>query len=115
MTSEEFNNHVEEILTIVKGLLVKKRGEYADDDDVLRNFKNAAKLRPGFTPEQALEAYSLKHAVSLNDIIEGVASFVETTSSGKKVPKEIFYEKLIDYINYLILLSAVYEDQGYLV
>jgi hypothetical protein len=75
--------------------LLEKSAEYATEEDKLHNFKVAATLN-GETPEQALWGMQTKHIVSISDMVQ----------SGKQFPKEVWDEKLGDFINYAILLRA---------
>lgn len=104
MQAHDFNAIVEAQLEVCTGMLVKKAGEYANDDDRLHNFKTAAALgRRGKTPREALGGMMLKHTVSIYDMID----------SGKSYPLELWDEKITDHINYLILLKAIIVDETF--
>jgi len=98
MNNEQFNQVVEDRISKIRAILVKKAVEYASDTDRLHNFKVAAQIssKP-CTPEQALLGMWRKHLVSVIDIIE----------SGVKPSVELRDEKIGDAINYLILLEAL--------
>ena len=101
MTTERFNEIVDEQLKRIEKVLVKKAGEYNLEVDRLGFFKRAASLAQ-CTPEQALYGFLLKHIVSISDMI----------SSGADYPKDLWLEKITDIENYLILLTGLIEDTG---
>lgn len=102
MKSEQFNKIVEGAIARVSGTLISKRKEYSDDEDVFRNFKNAARI-DNITSEQALWGMMLKHYTSLNDIKNKI-------NKGEYPNIELFREKQIDLINYMILLEGLIEE-----
>lgn len=95
MNREEFNGILEDQLTRVTNVLDGKRMEYAEDGDVLCNFKSAAVLQ-GCSIPQAIAGMMAKHTVSVYDMI----------FSGQPYPEQAWDEKITDHINYLILLRA---------
>lgn len=101
MTSEKFNQILEETLEKCKNTLGVKAEEYATSDR-LHNFKVAAELQ-NCTPMTALAGMMAKHTVSVYDLI-GRAEY------GVDVPLELWEEKIGDHINYLILLSAMIRE-----
>lgn len=101
MTSQEFNKIVEEFLNKTKDVLMKKEDEYSLTDDRFKFFKTYANIA-GITPEKALYYCMLKHFVSITDMI----------NSGKTYPKQLFFDKLGDAVNYLILLYGLLKDDG---
>ena len=84
-------------------VLLAKAGEYAADGDRLHNFKRAAHLQ-GITPVGALSGMMCKHTVSIYDLINGY-------EEGRAIEPELWDEKIIDNINYLILLRAVLREE----
>lgn len=105
MDSTSFNISLDDVIARVCSLLGSEGAEYAGDEDRLHNFRAAAALR-GITMHEALGGMMLKHTVSIYDMIDGVGE-------GKYYPLEVWDEKIIDHINYLILLRAIvkYEAQ----
>ena len=101
MTSEKFNQILEETLSKCKSTLGVKANEYATSDR-LHNFKVAAELQ-ACTPMTALAGMMAKYTVSVYDLIDRVEHGVE-------VPLELWDEKIGDHINYLILLSAMVRE-----
>lgn len=79
-------------------VLCSKADEYATDDR-LHNFKVAAKLQ-NCTPISALGGMMCKHTVSVYDLIREY-------EAGKTISPEMWWEKIGDSINYLLLLSAL--------
>lgn len=100
MQRAEFEIVLDAQITTVKDMLIGKRDEYADDEDVLHNFRNAANLT-GETLEQALAGMMVKHTVSIYDMI----------ATGEMFPLAKWDEKITDHINYLILLRAIVNER----
>lgn len=98
MTSEEFDLVLHDTLGQVTDVLGNKAIEYATADR-LYNFKKAAHLI-NKTPESALAGMMIKHTVSIYDMVQ--RGEIGETFSGEK-----WDEKIIDHINYLILLKAL--------
>jgi len=80
--------------------LQTKGGEYSTEGDRLGNFKTAAALQ-NCTPEQALAGMMAKHVVSIYDMI----------GANCAGPLEMWDEKILDAINYLILLRALVSER----
>lgn len=103
MTREDFSNRVEKRIDLVRQSLLTKHKEYAKDDNVFRNFDEAA---GGFslhsTSAEVLWSYMTKHLVSIKDIV----------ADNKPVDPTVVSEKIGDVINYLILLEAMLNQQG---
>lgn len=95
MTADEFQKVLEDTIGQVEDILGKKAVEYANNDR-LQNFKKVSNLCK-ITPEQALAGMMAKHTVSIYDMIMSNEHF-----SGEK-----WDEKIVDHINYLILLKAL--------
>ena len=101
MNSQEFNEIVKQTERLVEKTLIKKQDEYNLDEDRLSFFKHNAQFL-GKSPEEALWAMASKHFISLTDMINSKQAFAE----------EIFDEKIVDAINYLILLKGLVLDTG---
>lgn len=95
MRTDEFNDILADQLRRITDVLVDKREEYAEDGDVLCNFKAAAALQ-GCSVPYAIAGMMAKHTVSVYDMV----------FSNKPHPMEKWDEKITDHINYLILLRA---------
>ncbi len=100
MRAEDFNKVLGETFARVSSVLVRKADEYADDTDRLRNFKQAAHLQD-ISPIQALSGMMAKHTVSVYDYM----ALDESPSL------EQWDEKIIDHLNYLILLRALVVEE----
>jgi uncharacterized protein YktA (UPF0223 family) len=102
MTREEFTKRVEKRIDLVRQTLLTKHKEYAKDDNVFRNFDEAA---GGFslhsTSAEVLWSYMTKHLVSIKDIV----------SDNVPVDNAVVSEKIGDVINYLILLEAMLNEK----
>ena len=99
MTTPEFNAVFEQTVEMCRQTLCHKADEYAEDDDRLHNFNQAAHLQGG-TAVSALGGMMVKHTVSVYDLIRREAK-------GQAVSAELWDEKTIDHINYLILLRGI--------
>jgi hypothetical protein len=102
MTREDFSRRVEKRIDLVRQTLLTKHKEYAKDDNVFRNFDEAAGgLSLHSTSAEVLWSYMTKHLVSIKDIV----------SDNVPVKNEIVSEKIGDVINYLILLEAMLNEK----
>jgi len=103
MTREEFSKRVEKRIDLVRQTLLTKHKEYAKDDNVFRNFDEAA---GGFslhsTSAEVLWSYMTKHLVSIKDIV----------AENKSADTAVISEKIGDVINYLILLEAMLNQKA---
>lgn len=105
MTLIDFSKFLTEIQNKVTAILDAKSADYSDTKDKLYNFKLQARI-DGTTPVEALRGNLRKHLAS---VIQGL----DEIQKGKVRPKEWFWEKTIDLINYYILLLALLEDEYY--
>lgn len=96
MNRTVFNEIVEKQIEHIRTTLIQKNKEYADTDNVHRNFIAAAR-KLGITPQKALQGMLIKHIVSVDDIIDG-----KTTYNNAMLD-----EKIGDIINYYVLLKAL--------
>ena len=99
MNEVTFIKILEDTIKNSRNTLGLKGNEYAREDR-LHNFKVAARI-DDTTPEKALKGMSLKHIVSVFDLIS------DTDKKPYKWTKEIIDEKIGDSINYLYLLKAL--------
>ena len=94
-----FERVFNETITKCSDLMLNKNEEYARNDDKLHNFKTSGRFRDQ-PPEVALGGMMLKHTTSIYDYIDdhyrGIYHHVKDWD-----------EKIIDHINYLILLRAI--------
>jgi hypothetical protein len=100
MLADEFDDLLYGVFRKVEAILGVKANEYAADADRLHNFKTAADLK-GESPRQALAGMLAKHTVSVYDMAMSDRSF----------PMKQWDEKIIDHINYLILLMAIVQEE----
>lgn len=102
MNSDDFSKLYTEFETQERSLLLVKRGEYADNNDVLINFKQNAEFL-GITPEELCFCYMMKHIQSVGKGIkkpETRLGFTAETGEG-------FSQRISDARNYLVLLAAI--------
>lgn len=101
MRTEQFENIINKRIETCKSVLCGKAEEYATDDR-LHNFKVAGELQK-CTAVKALGGMMAKHTVSVYDLIDDY-------EQGKAISKEMWTEKIGDSINYLLLLTALLEE-----
>ena len=104
MNTPEFNAMFEHTVQMCRQTLCHKADEYAEGDDRLHNFRVAAAVM-GCDVKQALAGMMSKHTVSVYDLIRREAK-------GQAVSVELWNEKIIDHINYLVLLRAAVVAEG---
>lgn len=102
MTNNEFNEILDGTVAIINRVLRSKADEYARGDR-LHNFKIASQLA-NTSPEMALRGMLAKHIVSVWDLISDV-------EVGNFASIPMWDEKIIDSINYLILLRAMVNER----
>lgn len=101
MKTERFNEVLENTLNMCSRTLGFKADEYATEDR-LHNFKVAAEIQ-NCTPVTALAGMMAKHTVSVYDLIQRY-------ERGEAIPLEMWWEKIGDSINYLLLLTALIQE-----
>ena len=107
MTIVEFNRLVEYIVNKkIIPVMCSKSEEYARNDDKLYNFKRSAEI-DSISPIEALRGMDLKHRTNISDMLDDLVN-------GKVFSQSLWEEKLIDHLNYTILLYALlYELYGW--
>jgi hypothetical protein len=98
MEHKRFEQVCDDIYELSRSLMISKNDHYARGDDKLHNFKKAAGF--GGTQETALAGMMLKHTVSIYDLVDDLAG-------GNNAHLDLWREKILDHINYLILLYAM--------
>ena len=97
MTTPELKEFRNDLLSEAMSVSDFKSIEYTiSNDDRLYNFKHVAE-RLGITPEQALMTYVLKH----------VDAICNDAKTGKQFSDETLRSRVIDLINYSVLLLAL--------
>lgn len=100
MNSKEFEKIVEEQIKHIRKTFLAKIPEYANDEDVLVNFKHTGRMK-GETPVKALYGMLAKHLTSWEDYV-----------LGRQIPtKELLDEKIGDIINYFILSKGLFLEE----
>jgi hypothetical protein len=105
MEHEQFNKVFEDMYCMCRSLLASKNDEYARDGDKLHNFKKASRFAEGKSQMGALKGFLLKHTVSIYDMMDDHIH-------GLKSSKKKWEEKIVDHINYLIILYAMIIEEG---
>ena len=107
MDLNHFNKLLMEFREQELDLLQSKRAEYADDRDVLRNFKEQAEFS-NITPLQIGLVLVFKHIQSIKEaVIERKLNWEWETSEGREGTKQ----RIADARNYLLLLAAIIEEE----
>ena len=97
MTTQELKEFRDDLFSEAMSVSDAKSIEYTiSSDDRLYNFKHVAE-RLGITPEQALMTYVLKH----------VDAICNDAKTGKQFSDETLRSRVIDLINYSVLLLAL--------
>ena len=96
LTQKEFENLINYRFEKCRSVLLRKKEEYAEDDDMLRNFNNAA-CTLEMEPEQVAFMYMMKHFQSIKDLLFGK----------KKLTNDLWEEKITDLINYLLIIDSI--------
>ena len=100
---EPFLNYLQEKQN---AMFVDKRGQYATDDDVLKNFKQTAAMNHE-TPERSLWGFVSKHLIALKNMID------QDMDAGQNIFTYDQYEdKALDVYNYMALLLAIVKEKG---
>ena len=108
MNREEFERLLQESVGREQSLLTAKRSEYAEDEDILENFRWVA-LAEGRSPEEYCMTLFLKHVQGLVKAIQTGRYFwgwvnLEDGQEGLK-------QRISDGRNYLMLLEAILEER----
>lgn len=101
MTPEKFDKVLEDTFETIRKILSSKKEEYSPDTDRLVNFKTASALQ-GVSTKQALMGMAAKHLVSVADYVSRDAIVGPNTFDLAH-----WDEKIIDVINYMILLRGL--------
>ena len=100
MTSKDFNELAEKVLSRTGETLTRKHGEYSLDEDVLGVFKRAGELQHE-KASKALLGMLAKHVVSIYDhVVDDIP-----------MTDDMALEKIGDTINYCILLYACLKEE----
>lgn len=100
MTTERFNELVNELRSASLDTLVAKNAGYSSDDDKLHNFHAGAEVMGG-TAAQAAWGYATKHLVALRDKIQ----------RNDFHDRDDFLEKCQDAINYICLIWCIGNEE----
>ena len=103
MKLTEFEQHYQHLSKLVEGMLIKKRAEYATEEDRISNFKQMCSLTHHCPAENAAN-YWLKHISSTYDICVNASQGILPT-------QERLEEKITDSIAYLYLIYACLQEQ----
>lgn len=104
MRNEDFNEIFYNTMKKCESVLISKGSEYSLDYDRLHNFQLAKQLMNS-SAVNALGGMMVKHTVSVYD-------YVDRYERGENITLEQWDEKIIDSMNYLILLRAVLIEEN---
>lgn len=96
IVKDKYKSCIEETIEMCTDVLLKKNKEYADNIHPLHTFQIAAELQDT-TLIKALAGMMAKHTSSIYDMCNSEEDF----------PIEKWNEKIIDHINYLLILRAM--------
>lgn len=102
MNAPTFDHHAQSLLDLAKNIADAKRPGYTQgNEDVLKNFKDAAALLPGVTPTQAWAVYFYKH----------IAAILSWAADSNIAQAESLDGRFADAINYLKLGYGLFKEQ----
>lgn len=104
MHEQRFNDELDSLIDRVRMLLSIKGAEYSSNTNRFHQFDQAAALS-GLNRRQALAGMMVKHVVSVFDLINS------DPDAYLEIPIERWDEKIIDNINYLILLRIMLAEE----
>jgi len=102
---KEYQEHISHLLSQCYAVSKAKRKSYANDNDVLANFKQIA-AATSMTKYQVWAVYFNKHVLSINNAIKYHPERPEDVS-------ESMQGRIIDCINYLLLLNAIIAEDAH--
>ncbi len=102
MRPEEFNDLLDETIVKIMRLQGSKGKEYSRNNDRLSNIKRSAAMLQCH-PASAVVGVWVKHITSIFDMVDDL-------ENGEGHPEEMWDEKILDAIVYLILLKAVIRE-----
>jgi hypothetical protein len=106
MTPEKFDELVNYVFEEkIKKTMCSKSAEYARGKDKLHNFYRAGEV-DNISAIEALRGMDLKHRVSISDMLDDIKD-----DESLHFPKKLWLEKIIDAINYKILLLALLAER----
>jgi TPP-dependent 2-oxoacid decarboxylase len=106
MTPQKFNSLANGLMSQASKVRNAKMVEYEAETDRLANFRKAANLNSQTVPE-AIAGMMIKHTVSIYDMISAEFGTYQTDPPHSI---ELWREKLVDQINYLLLLYAAVRE-----
>lgn len=101
MDEGKFESICSKLLSRAETLRSIKKHEYTGDLDRLSNFRTAAVIQK-IEVEHAIAGMMAKHTVSIYDMIDNLPDEVDLT---------LWEEKIMDHINYLLLLFAAVTER----
>lgn len=98
LSQQQFEAMIEDTFSKAGNLLKQKSAEYATKDK-FHNFNVAGEMA-GTSPEMALRGMLAKHIVSVWDLID-------IHDQGFDISQDMWDEKCLDVINYMVLLRGL--------
>jgi hypothetical protein len=110
MTREDLNNLSKKLIEKALAISQSKGREYAgNENDALGNFKRGA-VNVGVNPETVLFIYLSKHIDSLNTFVKDLEGVKDLALVEGKLSEPIA-GRIIDVINYCLLLNGLLEER----
>lgn len=110
MNVGDFRKLWDEFDSMERGLSDTKRGEYANDEDCLINFKEVAQFL-GIMPEEYCMTVLAKHIHGINHAIRVVCSGGKYRWAWSDEFGEALKQRFADARNYLMLMAAIIEEK----
>lgn len=109
MIRKKLNQIIQERFEQSRAIFENKNEEYANNEEVFKNFKQGVGLSFNNTPEKYAWELLCKHLQSIKDILTDI-------ENNKSITKELVDEKMSDAHNYLYLIEGMItekqEDNG---
>ncbi len=108
MLPEEFSRLCMEFEENEGAIMEWKRGEYAGEEDRLRNFRDVARFMGNRRPSEVALVYLMKHVQSISAaVISQEYTWEWDTPEG-----EALKQRVADARNYLLLLAACLQEES---
>ena len=100
ITHDNFEKIMLNLFEKVKNIMLSKANQYNENPSDRFNKKKKSSTLTKISPVRTLYGMWVKHIISLSDMV----------SSEKQYPRELWEEKIIDNINYLLLLAGAIKE-----
>jgi len=99
MDAKTFDKYFDEIFNKSEEIFLQARKEYAENEDVFKNFEALESIL-NISREEVLFVYFYKHVLGISNYLKGV-----------KKQRDSIEGRILDAINYLIMLYAMIKER----